>query len=213
MEDAADPDKAPKMQAYMKTVQPFYGVQTTERRNILRDVIADAPVRSRVEYDAVVLNLWGGVYREEMYLALDIAERVKAYRDLDSFPLYERLIHESPNWDTLDAVIMSLVSPLVMKHRELEAKLIEWSDSDNFWVRRASLLGHVKHRAATNTELLSATILKLADEKEFFIRKAIGWVLREYSKTDPDWVRAFVAAHDAELSPLSKREALRRIPA
>jgi 3-methyladenine DNA glycosylase AlkD len=125
--------------------------------------------------------------------------------------LYERLVRSAPHWDTLDWIAAKLISPLVRQHREFEAELIKWSADDNFWVRRAALLAHLHHKEETNTDLLGQTILRLCHEKEFFIRKAIGWVLRDYAYTDPAWVRAFVAAHETELSGLSRREALKQI--
>ena len=108
----------------------------------------------------------------------------------------------------LDWIAGKIMSLLILEHRELEQELIQWRVDENMWVRRASLLAHLKHKSAANTTLLGETIEMLAHEEEFFIRKAIGWVLREYSKTDPAWVGAFVEMHEVELSSLSKREAM-----
>ena len=211
LEKAADPQKAQAMQAYMKTDQKFYGVQASERRSIFKTAAKKHPINSRQQYKQVILELWQGTYREDMYQALEVAERFKAYRDGESLPLYERLIETSPNWDTLDWIAGKLVSALILSDRHLETRLVGWSEAPNFWVRRAALLAHLHHREQTNTELLTETILKLAHEKEFFIRKAIGWVLRDYSYTNPQWVRQFVATHADLLSGLSKREALKQI--
>ena len=211
MQDAADPAKAPSMRAYMKTDQPFYGVQATPRRKIFRAAIKLHPIRSRAEYAAAIRDLWGGVHREEMYLALDLAERVKAYRDIDAWPLFVDLMRTASNWDTLDWIAATLLGDLLGKHREKEAEVRAWRDDPNLWVRRTSLLVHLKHKTDTNVPLLAETILHLAHETDFFIRKAIGWNLREYAKTDPDWVRTFVAEHADQLSGLSKREALKNL--
>ena len=208
---AANPEKAAPMQAYMKTDQPFYGVQGTPRKQIYKTGIKKHPVQSRDEYHAIIWDLWNGKYREEMYMALEVAEQCKAFRGKASWSLYEKLMRSATNWDTLDWIVGRIMSPIVQEHRQLEEKLIKWRVHKNFWVRRASLLAHLKHKDQTNVELLAETILLLAHEDEFFIRKAIGWILREYSYTDAKWVEAFVAKHEDVLSTLSKREALKAI--
>lgn len=208
---AADGSKAPAMQAYMKTDQPFYGIQATPRRRIFRACAKKFPINSRSEYENVIRELWGGKYREEMYQALEVAENCRAYLDDTSWPLYEELVRTATNWDTLDWIAVKLISPLVQDNRSHEKTLAKWRKDENFWVRRASLLAHLSHKEDTNTKLLSKTILELSNEREFFIRKAIGWVLRDFSYTDPEWVKKFVAQHQNELSGLSKREALKQI--
>jgi 3-methyladenine DNA glycosylase AlkD len=156
-------------------------------------------------------SLWNGDYREEMYQGLETAEYYTQYRDEKSWSIYEALVLSASHWDTLDWIAGKLVSPLVRRGRHLEEHLVAWSKSDNFWVRRASLLAHLHQRDETNTQLLADTILRLAHEKEFFIRKAIGWILRDYSYANPQWVKNFVDRHQSVISALSRREALRHI--
>jgi 3-methyladenine DNA glycosylase AlkD len=211
LEGLADPSRAPAMQAYMKTDQPFFGVPAVPRRESFWKVVRSFPDVSREEYERVVDELWNGKHREETFQAIEVALYFRAYRDLASWPLYERLVRTATNWDQLDAVVTTLVSPLVLENRRLERVVGKWAADPDLWVRRASLLAHLRHKDRTNTELLGRTILRLADEKEFFIRKAIGWVLREYARTDSDWVRDFVDAHGERLSVLSRREALKRL--
>jgi 3-methyladenine DNA glycosylase AlkD len=211
LEQVADPEKAPGMQAYMKTGQPFYGVQAGPRRKAFKIVAKNYKQITREEYKQIIFELWHGRTREEMYQALEVATHYKQYLDLQSWPIYEQLVNTATNWDTLDWIAAGLISPLVLEHKKLEKELVKWSTSNNFWVRRASLLAHLHHKEETNAELLAKTILALAHEKEFFIRKAIGWVLRDYSYTNPEWVVAFVKANQDKLSGLSKREALKQI--
>ena len=206
-----EPAKAREMQRYMKTTQKFYGVQAAARKNIFRITAKAFPVTSRTDYEAVIFELWRGEFREDMYQALEVAIRFREFHDLKSFPIYEKLVYTSPNWDTLDWIAGRLVSPLVVENRQLESILKHWMIEDNFWVRRASLLAHLHHRSNTNTALLSKTILKLAPDKEFFVRKAIGWILRDYSYANPKWVKKFIEENQDVLSGLSKREALRHI--
>ncbi|MCF7805393.1 MAG: DNA alkylation repair protein [Candidatus Marinimicrobia bacterium] len=211
MERNRDPEKAKPMQAYMKTDQPFYGIQAKPRREIFRKAKRKFPIDSREEWEQVGRQLWTGEHREEMYMALEVAERYKQFRDEEAMPLFEYLAETAPHWDTLDWIAGKLISSLILAHREFESKLREWRESENLWMRRASLLAHLKHKEETNTELLAKSVLLLAHEDEFFIRKAIGWVLRDYSYANPDWVQEFVDKHAAELSGLSRREALKKI--
>ena len=199
------------MAAYMKDVQPFRGVARPERSALFRAAWKTHPVTTRKDWEAVVRTLWSGEFREERYQALDVAEKARRFHTPDAWPLFDELVKSADHWDTLDWIAGRLVSPLLLAHRELESHLVAWSTHERFWVRRAALLAHLKHREATNTALLADTIRILAPESEFFIRKAIGWVLREYAKHDPDWVNAFVAELGPGLSPLSRREALKHL--
>ncbi len=199
MQEAGDSQKAVEMQAYLKTSQEFYGVQAKARQTIFKEIVKRYKTLTRAEYEQIIFKLWEGQYREDMYQALETAQYYKVYRDLESWPIYERLVRSATNWDTLDWVVGRIVSPLLVKQRDLEEKLVAWSHDDNFWVRRASLLAHLQHKEKTNSRLLANTILTLAHEKEFFIRKAIGWVLRDYSRTNPAWVETFVTEHQQKL--------------
>lgn len=211
LQACADPEKAQAMQAYMKTSQPFSGVDAPTRKRLFSAAKKQFPLKTFADYSDNVLELWHGVTREEMYMGLAVAESYKKFRTDLAMPLFEEMVFTANNWDTLDLVASKLIGDLVKSNREHEKKLVQWRDNDNFWVRRAAILAHLKHKSDTNVNLLAQTILLLAHEKEFFIRKAIGWVLREYAKTDANWVAQFVAQHQAQLSPLSKKEALKHI--
>ena len=211
MAEAGNADEAKAMQAYMKTDQPFYGVKAPMRKAIFKQAREHTQIASFTEYKRLVLWLWSGENREEQYLALDAAEYYKAFRTLEAFPVFEEMLEGATHWDTVDKIAASLIGPLVKAHRELEQVVRDWRVADNFWLRRAALLVHLKHKDETNIPLLEETILMLAEDPEFFIRKAIGWVLREYAKTDPDYVNAFVQRNREVLSALSQREALKNI--
>jgi len=209
--DAADPVKAPQMQAYAKTEQPFYGVSAPIRKALFREAKKQFPIKDFGVYCDVVTQLWEGRTREEMYMGLEVACGYKTFHTDHAFPFYEGLFPRASNWDTLDWIASSLISPLVLKNPAREKDLCRWRRDENMWIRRASLLAHLRHGKNTNTDLLAETIVMLMHEKEFFVRKAIGWVLRQYARTNPHWVRTFVAQHEASLSGLSKREALKHI--
>lgn len=203
----ADPSKAPQMAAYMKTDMPFYGVQKPDRESILRAMHARFIPTSHDDYIEGVQALWQLRHREEKYTAIEFAVRHKKFIAPQSLPLYEKLIREGAWWDLVDPVASLLVGRVLLNHRpETTGRMEKWISDDDMWVRRTALLAHLKHKAKTDERQLFEHCLRLAGEKEFFIRKAIGWVLREYSKSAPDTVRTFLHRHCASLSPLSVRE-------
>lgn len=206
----ADPADAAGAQAYMKTEQPFYGVKTPLRRRLLREALTEHPVTSAREYEEVVRALWVGTHREEQYLALDAAERLRKYRTPDRWPLYEELLRSATWWDTVDAIAARLLGDLLLEDRPRTATVRSWVHDEDVWVRRASLLVHLKHKEETDLDTVTYAIEALQGDRSFWIRKAIGWLLRGYAYTDPEWVRRFVDAHPG-LSALSRREALKHL--
>jgi 3-methyladenine DNA glycosylase AlkD len=212
LEAEANPEKAVGMQAYMRTEMPFFGVQKPARVQIARRLIADFPPADRTEYEALVLGLWDLPHREEKYLALDVACRHRAYVDSASLPLYRRLILEGAWWDFVDDVATHLIRDLVLEQPEETWPEVEtWIDSPDMWLRRSAIICQVGAKERTDSRRLFAFCEARLDEKEFFIRKAIGWALREYAKTDPEAVAGFVEAHRDRFSGLSFREATKHI--
>lgn len=211
LKDHADPVRAPQMQAYAKTDQPFYGISAPVRKAIFKQAKKQHKQLNADDYRHVITQLWEGRSREEMYLALEVACGYKNHHNDSHFTFYESLYPRAANWDTLDWIASSLISPLVLANPSRESHLKQWRQDSNMWIRRASLLAHLRHREATNTQLLAETIDMLKHEREFFIRKAIGWVLRQYAKTNPTWVLDFVKTRETQLSGLTKREALKHL--
>ena len=208
----ANPAKAVDMQSYMKTEMPFYGVPKPGRAPILRHLMGSFPPTDREEYERLVLALWGLPHREEKYLAQGVAAGHKQFLVPDSLPLYRRMIIEGAWWDLVDEVATHMVRGLVIRHPD-ETWLVvdDWVDDEVMWLRRAAIICQVGAKGATDSARLFDFCSRRADEKEFFIRKAIGWALREYSKTAPEAVARFVVAHRHRLSPLSVREATKHI--
>lgn len=211
LEKAADPEKAKPMAAYMKNLQPFYGVAMPARKKMFQSARKQCDIKSHDEYEAVVKELWRGKFREELYFATDIAMHYKAFRTDKAMRLYTFMLKSADNWDTVDAIASHLVGELVLHNRKHEALLKKWSRSKNMWLRRTSLLAHLRHKKQTNIHLLEETIRLLMGENEFFIQKAIGWVLRQYAYTNPKWVKQFVRKHAPRMSHLAKREALKHL--
>lgn len=209
---AANSEKAKGMQAYMKTDMPFYGVQKPGRVGILRHLKSKFPPQDRDEYENLVLALWALPHREEKYLAQGLAIAHKQFIIPASLPLYRRMITEGAWWDFVDETSNHMIRPLVIQYPEETWPVIDgWIDDDIMWIRRSAIICQVGAKEHTDADRLFLFCQKRAHEKEFFIRKAIGWALREYAKTDPQAVAAFVLANGAHLSGLSYREATKHI--
>ncbi len=209
----ADPVKAPEMQRYMKSAMPFAGVQKPARAQIARAVFPQHPLAEFDDWHDTVLALWReATVREERYLAIDLAQAraARPHRTISALPIYEELIVSGAWWDYVDAVAAGLLGELLDRDGDaLPPVLLAWAHDDDVWKRRAAIVAQVRRGPRVDGELLFACIEPNRDEPEFFLRKAIGWALRSYAKVDPDAVVAYCAAH--ELSPLSRREALRNV--
>lgn len=207
-EAARDPASGAAMSAYMRNLFPFLGIKEPARDSLQRAALAGMPRPSQGDLEAVARELWALPEREYQYAACDMLRRSAKAVDARFLALVQGLIRSKSWWDTVDTLASNVVGPIVQGHPELREEMDRWVRDDDFWVARAAILHQLKYRGATDaTRLFGYCELRAADT-EFFIRKAIGWALREYSKTDAEAVRAFVAGHEAELSGLSKREAL-----
>jgi 3-methyladenine DNA glycosylase AlkD len=203
----AEPAKAPAMAAYMKTAQPFFGVSTPMRIAMLKQMADRFAPTDRKSYARSVMALWKLPHREERYCAITYARRYEQFITPAALPLYERMIREGAWWDFVDEIAVNLVGTVYANfHTQTRPVIEQWIDDDHMWIRRTALLSHLKHKKQTDAAQLFKHCLKRADEPEFFIRKAIGWALREYSKTDPRAVRAFLTRNRKLLSNLSYTE-------
>jgi len=215
MAAAANPRKATGMQAYMKSAMPYHGLNMPEVRLISRRVFDGSPA-SCDGWRETVLELWRGArYREERYAALMLLG-LKRHRDCltpESMPMLEEMIVTGGWWDYVDE-IAGLVGDLLRKHPEQIRPLMRvWSTDVNMWKRRVSIICQLSFKRDTDLELLYGNIEPNLADREFFIRKAVGWALRQYAWTDSKEVARYVRAHEAQLSGLSRREALKNIGA
>ncbi len=209
---AGDLQRAADMAAYLKTDMPFYGVTKPERMKIHREVRRRYPITSRREYLAAVTALWAQPHREEKYTAIGVAVDHPEYVTIGSVPLYRRMIVEGAWWDFVDDIAIRLIGKVLLDDRaRMHSKLDRWIDDSDMWIRRTALLSQIKHKDQTDRDQLFGYCLKRADEREFFIRKAIGWALREYARSEPDAVREFALQHRNRLSGLSFREATKHL--
>jgi 3-methyladenine DNA glycosylase AlkD len=199
-----DPDRAIGMSAYMRNQFPFLGISKPVRAELCKPFMQAAKQDERIDWD-VVDTLWDKPEREFQYVALEYIVALRSSLSFADLGKIKSLISTKSWWDTVDG-FPKPVSHIVQQHPEARNTMIDWSADPDFWVRRSAIIHQLPLRAATDTALLETAILNNLGQREFFINKAIGWALREYSKTDADWVRAFIDRHRATLSPLSIRE-------
>ncbi|MGB7819844.1 MAG: DNA alkylation repair protein [Ornithinibacter sp.] len=221
LESAGDPERAAAQQAYLKSVMPHRGITSPEREAILRPILADpqlAPT-GRGVWEATVRDLWDhATHREERYAAIALSghRAARAWQDVDALELYRHLVVTGAWWDLVDPVAVDRVGPILLSHRAAATPMMRaWSEAGSFWLRRTAILAQLKHKDATDLGLLSHAIDSnlegTAHGHEFFVRKAIGWALRQHARTDPEWVVRFVDARGSRLSGLSRREALKHL--
>ncbi|MDH2425223.1 DNA alkylation repair protein [Sphaerisporangium sp. TRM90804] len=212
--EVADPAKAPLMQAYMKSEMPFLGVQTVPRRAALRRVFAEQRLESAPEWRRAVLALWRDAeYREERYAAVELtaSRHYKSFQTLYTVPMYEEMIVTGAWWDYVDELAIRRVGALLAAYPDtMRPLMLEWARDDDLWRRRTAILCQNSFKRRTDAGLLYACIEPSLSDNAFFARKAIGWALREYAKTDPHEVVRYV--RHKGLTGLSRREALKNLP-
>ena len=208
-EAKANHDRAEKNKAYMKYHFPFIGLVTAERREITKDVIKLYPLMDINKISEVVEILWQKEEREYHHAGIDVLAYYHKLWNRETIELIEYCLKNQSWWDSVDNLNIACVG----KYFQLfpnEVKLTTtWNNSDNFWLQRSSIIFQKAYKKKTDKTLLAKHILRVADSKEFFVRKAIGWALREYAKVDRDWVIDFLANHP--LHSLSKREAMKHL--
>ncbi|WP_369187624.1 DNA alkylation repair protein [Streptomyces sp. R08] len=210
---AADPERAASMRAYMKDVAPFLGLTTPLRRALSRTVLEGTPRPDEADCTAIALRCWELPEREYQYFAVDYLRRHVRQCTSGFLPVARYLVSTVPWWDTVDALASHVVGGLVAADPKLVGDMDAWIVDEDMWVARTALLHQLRYRERTDTERLFAYCLRQSGHPDFFIRKAIGWCLREYAKTDPEAVRGFLAREKGRFAPLSVREALKNIGA
>jgi 3-methyladenine DNA glycosylase AlkD len=199
-------EKERQFQSYLKSNQPMFGVNAGPRKEVLKSTLKTNPIQSVSEYYETILDFWNRPEREFQYCAIDTACKFKKFHTLDAWATFEHLALTAKWWDLTDSIAVNLIGSLLRKDRDIQIVLDIWANDSDLWIRRTSLLAHLKHKECIDIDSVKRTILTLAPDKQFFIQKAIGWMLREYSKTNPDWVVAFIDSESEQLSNLAIRE-------
>ena len=208
---AADASLAPGQQAYMKSAMPFLGVRVPEVRRQVRTLVRDLGIADPLVLTTAARELWDdATHREERYAAAALVGLRPLKGDLGLVPFHEHVARTGAWWDHVDEAAHR-IADLHDAHPVETAQVVRrWStDADSFWVRRLAIISQLGRRDRVDLDLLAAALEPNLADGEFFIRKAVGWSLREVAKVQPDWVRAYAASHD--LSPLSRREALKHL--
>jgi 3-methyladenine DNA glycosylase AlkD len=201
---AADPEKAALMSAYMRDQFFFLGIPAPERKRSSRDFLKTLGKKS-VDWD-FIFECWQQPEREFQYLAKDYLAKVTAVLTPSDMPNLRELVIRKSWWDTVDGLDV-IIGDIALRYPEINDMLLNWSVDENFWLRRLAIDHQLTRREKTDTLLLERILMNNFGQTEFFINKAIGWALRDYSKTNPDWVRDFIERHRGEMASLSIREA------
>jgi 3-methyladenine DNA glycosylase AlkD len=203
------------MQAYMKSAMPYLGVSAVPLRAVCKEAFAGLEFADSTAWQAEVLAIWRGAeFREERYAAIELTgvRAARGFQRVDALAMYEEMIITGAWWDYVDAIAgQRLLAILRAEPEPMKRAMREWAVDADMWKRRSAILCQLNAKGDTDLDLLQAVIAPSLGSKEFFLRKAIGWALRQHARTDPAWVARYVAAHEAELSPLSRREALKHI--
>jgi 3-methyladenine DNA glycosylase AlkD len=204
LESSADPESAKQMSAYMRNQFGFLGISTPKRRKLCKDFLRHA-AKGEMDWRFVEL-CWDRAHREFQYLGVDYLDVMKDKLAASDIPNLKSIAVTKPWWDTIDG-LDRVVGHIALAYPEVNDVILAWSAGENIWLRRIAIDHQLPRKERTDTALLERVILNNLGQKEFFINKAIGWSLREYSKTDPSWVRDFIARNESGLSSLSVREA------
>ena len=204
----ANPEKALGMAKYMKNLFPFVGISSPERKNMVVELRKDFKPKNAQELKNWISLLWEMTEREYQYVGMDYLQKDVNLLEIEDIAYFEFLITTKSWWDSIDLISGNYLGKFLIKYPEIfEETVVRFSKSENMWLNRAAIVCQLGYRERTNTDLLERAIVPHLESKEFFHQKAIGWALRQYGKTNPQWVKDFVASHT--LKPLSRREALR----
>ena len=198
-------EQAQKMSKYMLNKFEYIGIKTPERRKIFKNFFKEYKNEEKIDWE-FVNKCWENKYREFQYIAADYLKNMKDKLTIDDIPEFKRLILKKSWWDTIDNLDMT-IGALALKDSNVNKILLEWSLDENIWLRRIAIDHQLLRKEKTNTELLEKILKNNLGQAEFFINKAIGWALRDYSKTNPNWVKNFIEKNREKMAKLSIREA------
>ena len=198
-------EQAQKMSKYMLNKFEYIGIKTPERRKIFKNFFKEYKNEEKIDWE-FVNKCWENKHREFQYIAADYLKNMKDKLTIDDIPKFKRLILKKSWWDTIDNLDMT-IGTLALKDSNVNKILLEWSLDENIWLRRIAINHQLLRKEKTNAELLEKILKNNLGQTEFFINKAIGWALRDYSKTNPEWVKNFIEKNRENMAKLSIREA------
>ena len=198
-------EQAQKMSKYMLNKFEYIGIKTPERRKIFKNFFKEYKNEEKIDWE-FVNKCWENKYREFQYVGADYLKNMKDKLTIDDIPKFKRLILEKSWWDTIDNLDMT-IGALALKDSNVNKILLEWSLDENIWLKRIAIDHQLLRKEKTNTELLEKILKNNLGQTEFFINKGIGWALRDYSKTNPEWVKNFIEKNRENMAKLSIKEA------
>ena len=208
-EQNRDEENAVKMSKYMRDLFKFYGLATPIRKSFYKDLLKEEKVSKVVDWD-ILDKCYEDDYREFQYLVMDYLVTMQKYLTYDDVSKIFKYIKSKQWWDTIDG-LDRIVGNIAFKDERINDLMLKWSKDEDFWVRRIAIDHQLCRKEKTNTELLEKIIVNNFGSDEFFINKAIGWSLRDYSKTNPKWVKEFVGKYKDKMDKLSIKEASKYI--
>ena len=205
LEAAKNPEEAGPMEAYMRHQFSFLGIAGPERNVLYKKYFPSAKKTKVIDWDFVD-TCWEKEPREYQYVAANYLKAMQSYLTKDDLPKLEHLVVTKSWWDTVD-ILDRVVGSLVYDKPELGEIILQWSLSDNIWLRRVAIDHQLLRKEKTNVQLMEKVLLNNLNQTEFFINKAIGWALRDYSETNPEWVASFIEKNKERMAELSIKEA------
>lgn len=204
-----DDDNAKKMSSYMRDKFKYYGIPTPQRRAVYKSIFKTERKAGVVDWDFLE-KCWKDEYREFQYVVMDYLVAMQKFLTYDDVAVIEGFVRSKQWWDTIDG-LDRIVGNIALTDSRINELMLKWSEDEDFWVRRISIDHQLGRKLDTDVELLEKIIVNNFGSSEFFINKAIGWSLRDYSKTNPEWVRGFIGKYREKMNPLSVREASKYI--
>lgn len=204
-----DKENAVAMSKYMRNMFDFYGLPTPERKDVYNYLIKSEKKLKKIDWEFLD-KCYEDDHREFQYLVYDYLIAMSEYLIYDDIPKIEKYIKTKQWWDTID-FFDKVIGEIGLSDKRVDNLMIEWSKDEDFWVRRIAIDHQLCRKEKTNTELLEKIIVNNFGSDEFFINKAIGWALRDYSKTNPKWVKEFVERFKDKMDKLSIKEASKYI--
>jgi 3-methyladenine DNA glycosylase AlkD len=198
------------MKKYMKGQYEYFGIKSPLRREILKNFLSEYGLPPVNQLSVIIKDCWNAPQREYQYFIMEVLDKMARNAEKERIDLYEYMLLNKSWWDTVDYISANLVgNHFRLFPTQIISYTQKWISSGNIWMQRSALLFQLKYRDKTDLDLMTRYIEQLLGSKEFFINKAIGWVLRQHSKTDQDWVLTYVKINEDRLAPLSKREAVK----
>ena len=208
-ESMEDKENASSMSKYMRNLFIFYGLPTPKRKALYKDIIKEEKKQKKIDWEFLD-QCYEDEHREFQYVVCDYLIAMNDFLTYEDIPKIKTYAQTKQWWDTIDC-LDRVIGGIGLRDQRVDTLMIEWSKDDDFWIRRIAIDHQLCRKEKTNTELLEKILVNNFGSDEFFINKAIGWALRDYSKTNPDWVRAFIDKYKDQMNKLSIKEASKYI--